>query len=148
MTARAKVSKRALARVAFLEEQILAGLKRHGARLMPGSWVDKDVNGKPCACAVGAAILSASEAFDGTRDYLMWSGAHEVITKAQELLDRGITEENLLHLEAGFELRDHDNVHGNPVDKANPFYLLGRKMRRRFYRTASAHERQFERSTR
>ena len=138
------VPKKVMRRVLMLERQVLKGLRRHRFKLETGRWADS--NGK-CACAVGAALLSESKDAKKLGEKLSDLVGVKVLKYAQRKLDRGIKLDDLRHMEAGFEDRRLggicESVDHVPLNRENPFFKLGVKLRQRANRLAVARQRRW-----
>lgn len=134
-------------RALALEKAIVAALRKHGARLRHGEYMDKVGTRGACVCAVGAALLARSktkkdaqafmkrlderavETFGGSLVHPMESRV-EIMRWAAEVVDEGITEEDLKQLECGFEGGHGYSLLARP-DGGSPFYQLGKKLAKR-----------------
>jgi hypothetical protein len=95
-------------RVAQLEKAIKHTIDIYGIKLITGEYI-RDWSGKGddiCGCAIGAAILSTAKDKEKLLDIVKYNShkpLHEFGDFALEIINDGITKQDLIDFEAGYE---------------------------------------------
>lgn len=93
-------------RVAQLEKSIMNGIAKYGIKLVDGEYITMNYTDDICGCAIGSAILSTArnqEEFTKLFDKYADLSLYKIGDIALEIVNNGITKQELIDLEAGFE---------------------------------------------